>query len=283
MACFAMTPTLGATMLFWGLLWAGFCIGLCAGYWRAAPRLLGWAALACLVHVYTLWLIPPWPMWASWLGLASPAELRTLSWPAPLNWIGKSVGVGCSLAWVYMLCRTTPAAAGLVRPIPGSMRAVVPVTWVVTIGLLVEAYGARYAFLPLRVDHYLYYLVLPGLDEERFYRGTLLGLLAPRLPRTLPLPGTRTSWGGVVGVLLFTLGHRLSFPDRLFTLGFGPDWWRYMQLWWSPVYFPWHTVLFQLGIGTFFLWVRERTGSVWAAVVVHCLCNSCLALGHALG
>ena len=100
------------------------------------------------------------------------------------------------------------------------------------------------------------------------------------LARTLPLPGTHTSWGGVVGVLLFTLGHGLGFPARLFNLGFGADFWFYVREWWSPAHFPLRIVLFQLSMGAFFLWVRERTGSAWAAAVVHCLLNGCLALGH---
>ncbi|UOG73593.1 hypothetical protein MTX78_15850 [Hymenobacter tibetensis] len=278
-----MPPTIWATIVFWGLLWAGFCVGLCAGFWRATPRLLSWAALACVVHYYTLRLVPSWPIWAYWLHLVTTDELRQLSWPVPLNWVGKSLGVLCSLGWVYALRRATPAAAGLVQPTPGSVRAVAPAVLVVAVGLLGEAYASRFNFLSLTAGQHLYYLTLPGLDEELFYRGALLGLLAPGLPRVLPLPGTRTSWGGVVGVLLFTLGHGLGFPDRLFELGFGADFWRYVRAWWSPTHFPLHTVLFQLGMGTFFLWVRERTGSAWVAAAVHCLMNGCLALGHAMG
>lgn len=272
-----------ATIVFWGLLWAGLCIGLCVGCWRARPRLLGWAALACVVHVYTLWLVPPWPVWAHWLGLASAAWLREVAGPAPLNWVGKGAGVLCSLGWVYALQRVTPAAAGFVRPVPGTVRAVAPAVAVVAAALLGEAYLSRYAFPALSAGQQVYYLTLPGLDEELFYRGALLGLLAPGLARTIRLPGTRTSWGGVVGVLLFTLGHGLGFPDRLFTLGVGSDFWRYVGAWWSPTHFPLRVVLFQLSLGGFFLWVRERTGSAWAAAALHCLLNGCLAVGHAVG
>ncbi|UOQ69461.1 CPBP family glutamic-type intramembrane protease [Hymenobacter volaticus] len=230
-----------------------------------------------------MWLIPPWTVWAYWLGLVPVTWLREMAWPAPLNGLGKGAGVLCSLGWVYLWRRTTPAAAGLVRPAPGSVRAIAPAVLIVAAALLIEAYASRFAFLPLTAVQHLYYLTLPGLDEELFYRGALLGLLAPGLPRTLPLPGTRTSWGGVVGVLLFTLGHGLGYPDRLFELGFGADFWRYVRAWWSPTHFPLLTVLFQLGMGTFFLWVRERTGSAWVAALVHCLMNGCLSLGHAAG
>ena len=278
-----MPGTVWVAIIFWGLFWAGLCVGLCLGPWRAAPRLLGWAALACVVHVYTLVLVPPWTVWAYWLGLRPVGWLREVAWQTPSNWVGKGFGVLCSLGWVYGLRRTTPATAGFVWPAAGSLRAVVPVVLVVAAALLADAYWSREAFLPLTAGQHLYYLTLPGLDEEFFYRGLLLGLLAAGLPRALPLPGTRTSWGGVVGVLLFTLGHGLGFPARLFELGVGTDFWFYVREWWSPAHFPPGVVLFQLGMGTFFLWVRERTGSAWAAAGVHCFMNGCLALGHAAG
>jgi hypothetical protein len=262
---------------FWGLLWAGFCCGLCVGQWRASARQLGWAALACAVHAYTILLVPLWAVWVHRLGFES-VWLHTL---ASENWAGKGIGALCSLGWVYALRRATPAAAGLVRPAPGSVRAVLPAVVVVAVALLGEAYLSRYGFMPLTKSQHLYYLTMPGLDEELFYRGALLALLAPGLPRRLSFAGTRTSWGGVVGVVLFTLGHGLSFPERLFDLGFGANLWFYVREWWSPAHFPLRVVLFQLGMSTFFLWVRERTGSTWAAVVVHCLMNGCLALGHA--
>jgi hypothetical protein len=276
-----MATTIWAAVIFWGILWAGLCLGLCLGSWRASPRLLGWAALACAVHVYTLLLVPPWTVWAYWLGLRSMSWFREVAWQTPVNWVGKGVGVLCSLGWAYALRRTTPVAAGFVRPAAGTLRAVAPAVLVIAIALLVEAYLTRYNFLPLTTGQRLYYLTLPGLDEELFYRGALLGILTPGLARTLPLPGTRTSWGGVVGVLLFTLGHGLIFPARLFDLDVGADLWFYVREWWSPVHFPLRVVLFQVGMGAFFLWVRERTGSAWAAAGIHCVMNGCIALGHA--
>lgn len=281
---FSMPTTLVVAVLFWGLLWAGLCIGLCVVPWRARPALLGWAALACVVHVYTLGqLVLPWPVWVHWLGRASAAELREVAGPVPLTWVGKGIGVLCSLGWVYALRRATPAAAGFVRPAPGSARAVAPAVLAAAAFLLGDAHLSRHAFPALSTGQRWLYFVLPGLDEELFYRGALLGLLAPGLARTIPLPGTRTSWGGIAGVLLFTLGHGLGFPDRLFTLGFGADFWRYVGAWWSPTHFPLSHVLFQLSMGTLFLYVRERTGSAWAAAAVHCLLNGCLAVGHSAG
>ncbi|UOQ69068.1 CPBP family glutamic-type intramembrane protease [Hymenobacter volaticus] len=277
-----MSLTEGATIFFWGLLWAGFCIGLCLGPWRAAPRLLGWAAVACVVHLYTLWLVPPWTVWVYWLGLVPVTWLREMAWPVPLNGLGKGAGVLCSLGWVYLWRRITPAATGLVRPAPGSVRAIAPAVLVVAAGVLVEAYASRFAFLPLTAIQHLYYLTLPGLDEELFYRGALLGLLAPACPAHCLYSARARVGAGWWGAALHSR-PRSRLPERLFELGCGADFWRYVRAWWSPTHFPLPTVLFQLGMGTFFLWVRERTGSAWVAAFVHCLVNGCLSLGHAAG
>lgn len=83
----------------------------------------------------------------------------------------------------------------------------------------------------------------------------------------MPWFGTRTSWGGLVGVLLFGLAHVAVLPVQggYPTLAFEPG--RLLQT---------------LVLGGLLLWVRERTQSVWPAVATHCLLNACLVLGHAL-
>jgi membrane protease YdiL (CAAX protease family) len=264
----------------WGLLWGLLCLGLCASRLFLAPRPLGWAALACGVHA-SLLLLPTWPVVAFLLGLHPPG-----SWfgppQDPVNWLSKSVALAASLAWVYSGQRRTPDAAGLRAPAPGTLRLVGPGVLAVAIWVAVSANYERH-LPPLGTwSYYLFYGLMPGLEEEVFYRGVLVGLLAPVFARTLPLFGTRTSWGGVVGVLLFVLAHHLVVPERLFGLGVGADLERYVRAWLSPAHFPPGAVLYEVRMGTLFLWVRERTGSCWAAVAAHCLMNGCLDLGRAL-
>ena len=94
----------------------------------------------------------------------------------------------------------------------------------------------------------------------------LLGLLNRTFPRSLSLLGARTSWGGVVSVLLFVLGHIFNFAGPLAlrpSVHFSPE------------------MVVSIGLrGTLFLWVRERMGSVWAAVVAHNVGNFFLYLGR---
>jgi len=264
----------------WGLLWGLLCLGLCASRLFLAPRLLVWAALACGVHAGLL-LLPHWPVFAFLLGLPTPADwLSHLQ--DPVNWLSKGAALAASLAWVYVGRRLTPDAAGLRAPAPGALRIVGPVVLAVAVWVAVSANYERHLPLGGAWSRHLYYGLMSGLEEEVFYRGVLVGLLAPAFARILPLFGARTSWGGVVGVLLFVLGHHLAVPERLFGLGIGADFWRYVRAWLSPVHFPPGEVLYEFGMGTLFLWVRERTGSCWAAVAAHCLMNSCLDLGRAL-
>jgi hypothetical protein len=264
----------------WGLLWGLLCLGLCARRLFRAPRPLGWAALACGVHA-SLLLLPPWPVFAVLLGLHPPG-----SWfgppQDPVNWLSKCAALAASLVWVYGGQHPTPDAAGLRAPAPGAVQLVGPVVLAVAIWVTVSAHSERHLPPPGAWSHYLFYGLMPGLEEEVFYRGVLRGLLAPVFARTVPLFGARTSWGGVVGVLLFVLAHHLVVPERLFGLGVGADFERYVRAWLSPAHFPAGAVLYELGMGTLFLWVRERTSSCWAAVAAHCLMNGCLALGRAL-
>jgi hypothetical protein len=216
----------------WGLLWGLLCLGLCARRLLLAPRLLGWAALICGVHA-SLLLLPPLPVVAVLLGLHPPG-----SWfgppQDPVNWLSKSA----ALAWVYAARPPTPDAAGLRAPALGAVRLVGPVVLAVAVWVAVSANYEPHMPPPGTWSHYLYYGLMSGLEEEVFYRGVLVGLLAPVFARTLPLFGARTNWGGVVGVLLFGLAHHLVVPERLFELGLGADLGRYVRAWLSPAHFP---------------------------------------------
>jgi membrane protease YdiL (CAAX protease family) len=259
-------------------LWAGLCLGLCASRWSSAPRLLGLAALACAGQACAL-VLPPWPVWVAAFGLPdlAPAYVSPFATP-PVAWAPKVAALGVS-ALLLSLRWPTLAEAGLRLPQPGTVRAVLPAVLLLATGLLVNAYLTRQAARVLWLPERVFYATLPGLQEELFYRGVLPGLLGRVFPRRIPLPGTRTSWGGIVGVLLFTLGHGLTFPGELAYWLHSSLLGRYLQAWLSPAHFLSADLLYVLAMGSFFLWVRERTGSCWAAVAAHCLMNSCVAIG----
>lgn len=269
--------------LCWSLLWGGLCLGLVVAKVPAATRRVGLAALACALHALAL-LLPPWESLAATLGFG-PATGSSSPFNT-LNWTGKAVALLLSGLYAYGWRWVTPAAVGLRRPQPASLRVVGPVVVAVALGIFANAYALRQTFLPLWWHEGLYYSLVPGIEEELFYRGVLLGLLGPAFARTIPLPGTRTSWGGLVTVLLFGLGHVLKITPVYYVVndlllgGHGAvriPWW-YPLLYFSPL-----EAVYPLAMGLLFLWVRERTGSVWAAAAAHCLLNTALTAGRMLG
>ncbi|NML67157.1 CPBP family intramembrane metalloprotease [Hymenobacter sp. RP-2-7] len=265
-------------LLGWALLWSSLCLLLTASKLWVAPRPLGRAALVCALHMLVL-VLP----WSQLLGL--PATPTSLGHP-PLAWAAKVVALLVSGLVLYGVRWVVPAAAGLRRPGPGTLRPVGLVVGAVAVAVFASAYAARRSFLPLWWPERLYYSVVPGLEEELFYRGALLGLLGPVFARSIPLPGTRTSWGGLATVLLFALGHslKLSFIyDAVNNLLLSQAHLAGHVTWWqSLLYFVLTDTAYPLLMGLLLLWVRERTGSVWVAVAAHCLLNTALTLGRTL-
>ena len=267
--------------LAWGAFWALLCLGLGA---VGRPRQWRWLLLAALVsglHKCAL-VLPPWTFWLACFGLDTLAQGSSFYYHS-LNWVPKAAGVLLSGLVVFGLRWVTPAEAGLRGPQYASLQAVAPAVAIAATLLLADAYFSRQAFTVLWWPEQVFYSLVPGLEEEVFYRGVLLGLLNRVFSRTLPLPGTRTSWGGLLSVVLFGLGHVVHFP-RDFTM-----YWhlpyrgvRLLAYGLSLVDFASATLLFTGSMGLLFLWVRERTNSVWPAVAAHCLFNTMLTLGHAL-
>jgi membrane protease YdiL (CAAX protease family) len=269
-----------ATLLLWGAYWGLWCLGLCWPRLSQAPRQLATAALVCAGQACAL-VLPAWFHWAEWLGFTPP-----LTWVSPLyhpvDGTGKVVALLLLVLVIYGLKWVTPREVGLTKPRPDSWRPVALVVALVAGGVLGNAYLTRQHVATLWWHERLYYATLPGLAEELFYRGVLLGLLGRLFARRLPLLGTRTSWAGVVGVLLFALAHQVKFPAYLLGSLQAGNYRVVLQglSYWLPFG---HVSLseqgYYLAMGTLFLWVRERSGSCWAAVGAHCLLNASLALG----
>lgn len=236
------------------LFWGALCLLLCAPGLKTAPRVVVLAALLYGLNDLLV-MLPAW-WWDK------------LSFGLQFNWLGKALAILLVGLIIYGWRWVSPQAAGLQPPQPGSGQAVGLVMLGVALAQLATGYTIRHQLPHPGLEALLYQATMPGLAEELFYRGVLLDLLNQVFPRTIPFLGTRTSWGGVAGVILFILGHCLYFtqPDTLlpithFTLGKVAD---------------------KLLFGGLFLWVRERSSSVWMAVATHNLASSCLVLGHLL-
>ena len=233
-------------VLFWGLL----CLVLCTPGLKTAPRLVGLVAL--LYGLYDLAIMLP--VW--WHPLVFGLEM---------NWTGKLLSILLSLLVIYGWRLVSPQEVGLVRPVVGSWRIVVPVVLVLALANFAGGFSNRHHHTPPSWEVHLFELTMPGIAEELFTRGVFLGLLSRVFPRTIPFFGTRTSWGGIAGLVLFVLAHCLSFRGPLMLL--------------PQTHFSLDSVVLTGVYGTLYLWVRERSGSCWAAMAAHNLTNVCLEVG----
>ena len=184
------------------------------------------------------------------------------------NWLGKFLAILLSLGLVYGLRWVSSLESGLQWPRPDSWRVVGLVALFAAALQIIGGYLTRHQVRPPSSEALLYQLTMPGLAEELFERGVLLGLLSRVFPRNIPFFGTRTSWGGLAGIVLFVLGHGFSFAHP--------------ATFWPAAHFPPGLIADKLLFGTLFLWVRERSGSCWAAVATHNLTNFSLVLGQLL-
>jgi len=237
-------------MLFF--FWTLLSLLLFAPGLKTAPRLVLLAAV--LYGLNDLLVVSP--MW--W----------TRQFGLQFNWLGKLLAIIFSLAVVYWLRWVSPSEIGLQRPRPDSWRIVALVALAAAALQLASGYVARHHVRPPSGEALLYQVTMPGLAEELFERGVLLGLLSRVFPRTIPFFGTRTSWGGLTGIFLFILGHGFAFAHPSTLL--------------PTAHFPLGRIADKLLFGTLYLWVRERSGSCWAAVATHNLTNFSLYLGQLL-
>ena len=100
---------------------------------------------------------------------------------------------------------------------------------------------------------------MPGLDEEFFYRGTLLLALNEAFRTKTGLLGAPIGYGGVLTCVLFGLTHALSYEAG----AVGVDLMTFAMT----------------GLPSFFLlWLRERTGSLLMPVIAHNVANGASTL-----
>lgn len=95
---------------------------------------------------------------------------------------------------------------------------------------------------------------MPGLEEEPFYRGTLLLAMNEAFRRKVNILGAAIGYGGVLTAFLFGFGHALSFG----TGGFE---------------FETMTFLVTAIPSLLLLWIRERTGSLVLPIIGHNIAN----------
>ena len=235
---------------------------------RAALLLYGWQLLIAAPFLAIAWITatPNWQLLPAALAVYLIATVclvlpATLGWNALLglewNWLGKALNITWLLALSSAWSTVSAQRIGLtLHWTPG---------WLLPVGLLGLALSALAVLGSLggsqpSPEATLFQLTMPGLDEELLFRGVLLTLLNTVFGTPWSLLGVNVGWGGVISSVLFAAIH-ITALDKTLAVRFNPG--GSLTL-----------------VGAFaFLYVRERTGSVWSAVIVHNLVNTMTLVG----
>ena len=193
---------------------------------------------ACIWLMKLAVFIPAWGQW-NWQGKVLEAAIPVLVILALSGTLGaKRMGLGLpenKRSWRDM------AIACLLYLVIG-----VP---------LILLLGAHFG-LTADAPTYAYEATMPGLGEEIMYRGMMLMLLNEAFGRPWKFAGIEFGWGLIIVSALFGFLHGMDAPsvDKI-------------QIVWMGMIFPFLT-------GVVLAWIRERTGSVWPAVVFHNFVNT---------
>jgi hypothetical protein len=168
------------------------------------------------------------------------------------NWAGKVLAIMLTLAMYALLPRSLRAEAGLFAlPRPADWRSVFAVSALMLAFFWVTSYLFRDGEALTR-ETILFQATMPGLDEESLFRGVLLALLVSAFGKPWRIAGIGLGWGALPVVLFFGLGHFVSQEFNVETVV---------------------SVIAATAMGAGFLWIKEKTSSIWIAVIVHNLAN----------
>ncbi|MEQ9506278.1 MAG: CPBP family intramembrane glutamic endopeptidase [Hyphomonas sp.] len=214
-----------------GILGAVLLRGRLQWHWLVAALVMNLAYQALLTRGF--WLVPdPFPG-ADW------------------NWAGKLAAMAGTLAVMALPAFGWKWCGMTLDQGPG---------WRGALGLLIVLSGLFFwlavspADGPDDLETIAFQWTMPGLDEELFYRGTLLLALNEAFRPKVNVLGAGIGWGGLMTTVLFGLTHALSYEA-------------------GAMEFDLMTFA-MTGVPAFLLlWLRERTGSLLMPVIGHNLAN----------
>ena len=200
-------------------------------------------ALAC---VFLYWVAV---VGGSELQALIPA-LETLEW----NWAGKLTAIAATLLLIVIMPGVDAKAAGLtLHQRAGSLPGVI----VCTLLMCALAWGTEMLAVDgtdLSPERLAYQATMPGLDEELFFRGLLLALLLKAFDERWTLAGAPVGPAAAAITFFFAAGHGLAGAN-------------------GSLHFDLASFAVTGALGFGLLWLRQRTGSLVAPVLVHNLLN----------
>jgi len=170
------------------------------------------------------------------------------------NWFGKVLAVIVSLAMVAALPRMTRNEVGLtcrqkagwLFPVLLVMLATCAVSWI--------AQELSHEGRQLAPERLLFQATMPGLDEELFFRGVLLALLARAFGPSREVASAPFGAAEIAVILLFAAAHGIRIAH-------------------GAIAFSASDFVVTGLIGSGLTWLRTRTGSLAITVLAHNLVN----------
>ena len=181
-------------------------------------------------------------------------SLKEYKW----NWLGKLTAILVTLIVLVVLPKALREETGILNlPKCNNWKLVIAVS----AGLLTFFWSASYATRDgslATLEYYAFQSIMPSVDEEFLYRGTVIAMLVAAFGKNYSLAGVRIGWGALPIIAFFGLlhGYQILLAD-------GPIDYSLML-----------TTVFVTGVaGAGLLWIKEMTSSVWICVVMHSLMN----------
>ena len=190
-----------------------------------------------------------------WAVVVAGAEVQGAFFPSlKWNWIGKIISIVVLLAAIGLIPSVSRKDVGLhLRQAPGSIGpALVCLALLCALSWGVEAWANDGR--DLSPERFAFQALMPGLDEELFFRGLFLTFLVRAFDERWQLLGARVGPAAAVATFLFGAGHGLTVANG--------------QLHFDPLAFA---LTGTIGFGL--LWLRQRTGSLLMPIGAHNIIN----------
>lgn len=164
------------------------------------------------------------------------------------NWQGKLAALAATLAIAAHPAFGLRRIGLTLAQEPGSLKAAVPLAAVYC--ALFIALGLAFPADAASAEDIAFQLTMPGLEEELFYRGTLLFALDQAFRGRKRVLGVDWGWGAVLSSFAFGLAHAFGYADGGFTF--------------DPL-----TMALTAIPSLIAVWARLRTGSLLLPILLH--------------
>lgn len=169
------------------------------------------------------------------------------------NWQGKMIALAATLLIASTAVFGWKNSGLTLAQNTGSLRSSIPVAGVYLLFFL--ALAIAFPSEPSTPENMAFQLTMPGLEEEIFYRGTLLFALNEAFRSRARFFGIDWGYGAILSCALFGLTHAFGYSDGVFNFDA-----IVMALTAIPAF---------LGV-----WLREKTGSILMPILLHNFGNS---------